>query len=129
MTSRAESSICGATLSRVGLRSLAQVLLGILAFALFVEMWTALANGTVHIGTAAVGAPTLFGVLVADGIALILISVTARGTADHRRPGEEDSAPYRVGCSRCGWATDASTIEEARVLGQQHRYQMHQPQA
>jgi hypothetical protein len=110
----------------VGLRSLAQVLLGVLA--LFVEMWTAMANGTVHVGTADIGAPLLLGAFVADVIVLVVVSVSGRRASEHPVPRDEESPLYQIGCSRCGWTSEAETIEQARALGRQHTLETHRVQ-
>lgn len=93
------------------------------AFVLFIEIWTALANGTVHIGSADVGVPPLLGAFIADGVALVIISVTSRPTSACQ--SNDESSLYRFNCSQCGWTIDAATVEEARALGQEHRRGVH----
>jgi hypothetical protein len=62
----------------VGGRSLAQLLLGLLAFVLFIEFWTAFSNDVVHIGGTVVRAPLLFSLLIVDVAALLVVSVSGR---------------------------------------------------
>ena len=49
-----------------------------LAFALFIEFWTAAANNVAHVGGTAVGAPLLFILLIADIAALVAVSISGR---------------------------------------------------
>lgn len=114
-----------ATLSRVGLRSLAQVLLGMLAFALLIEIWTALSNGDVRVAGAALGVAPLFGAFIVAVVALVVISVAGHSASRTRIRDDEETLRYRFSCSKCGWTAEAPTIEEAQDLKRQHRYATH----
>jgi hypothetical protein len=107
----------------VGFRSLIQVVLGIFGFALFIEFWTALANNVAHVGGAAIGAPVLLLVLIADLALLVVISVSGRAgdgsTGGTRRP------VVGANCRHCDWRAEAPTTAEALLLRQQHEHAAH----
>jgi hypothetical protein len=109
----------------VGLRSLAQVVLGILAFALFIEFWTALGNDGVDVGGAAVGAPLLLLLLVADVVVLVAISVFGRVGSPGSSGSGGTQTVVRANCSQCGWRAEAPTLTRARYLRQQHQHDAH----
>lgn len=121
----------------MGLRSLAQLLLGILAFALVIELWTALYSGGVLIGGAGVGAATLLVALIADVVAMVLVSRAGRRAPSSPMaaesasptaapaPDAEDTVAYRFECPHCGWSAEAPTMDEARTVAQEHKHARH----
>jgi hypothetical protein len=109
----------------VGLRSLTQVVLGILAFALFIEFWTALGNNGVDVGGAAVSAPLLLLLLLADIALLVAIGILGRaGGRGVPRSGATRTVA-QANCAECGWRVEAPTVAQARYLREQHRHDAH----
>ena len=113
----------------MGFRALAQVLLGVFAFAVFVLLLTANSDqhGTLwtEIGGVTVGAPTLFLALL---VALLALVVVSRWGRSQKTIGPRDPASgtaIRSECSECDWKGWAPTIEDAKDMGRQHLDEAH----
>ncbi len=111
----------------MGLRSLAQVLLGILGFVLIVELFTALDNGmgVVVVGGVGLRPVLLLLILVADVGALVAVGISGRSHEKRWGPDEAPRTAGRSECRVCGWTAWAPTIEQARTQGQQHFREAH----